>query len=90
MSIDCCDYGCSQGRNCPVRTTPLRTHEGGEQVADGLPVAMFVTFRQRIGDLLLDMVCWTGTATLVVIVFACVVFIVFFALGFASSFYHSL
>ena len=88
MSENCCDYGCSQGKNCPIRATysahpdvfPLHTRDGGEQVVDGLPVAMFITPLQWLGDLFLDVVWWTGTGTLIGIVAA--------ALGFATGLYH--
>ena len=88
MSENCCDYGCNQGRNCSVRALhaanpdafPVHTRDGGEQVVDGLPVAMFSTTRQRLGDLFLDVVWWIGTLTLIAIVAT--------ALGFVSGLYR--
>ena len=96
MSIDCCDFDrCNQGRNCPVRATyeanrdvfSVQMRDGGEQVVDGLPVVMFSTTRQRLGDLFLDVVClgtlllsvvwWIANALLVAIAFAAL----FFATG---------
>ena len=89
MSIDCCDFDrCNQGRNCPVRATyaanpdvfPVHTRDGGEQVVDGLPVAMFITPLQWLSDLFLSVVWWTGTLMLVAIVAA--------ALGFVTGLYR--
>ena len=92
MSENCCDYGCNQGRNCPVRARQDAhydvynmavydaRHNDTAPVVDGLPVAMFVTPLQRLGDLFLDVVWWTGTVTLI--------FIVLTALFFATGLYR--
>ena len=100
MSIDCCDYARTHGRNCPdcemyikqygmFQSSEYHTLRNDTKlVVDDLPVVMFSTIRQRLCDFALDMVCWTGTATLVVIVFACVVFITFFAMSLARGLYR--
>ena len=87
MSINCCDYARTHGRNCPDCEMYIKLYgifqsseyealrNDTKPVVDGLPVVMFSTIRQRLCDFALDMVWWTGTATLFVIVVAALVFV---------------
>lgn len=62
---DCCTYGCTQGRNCPVRSTPVVTEDGGARINTDMPKPTdggdWVLF-----DKTSELIFWAGATALVV------------------------
>ncbi len=45
--MNCCDYKCNQGRNCPVRATPVARVGQRYMTAEPLPPSVFPALMKR-------------------------------------------
>lgn len=45
--MNCCDYECNQGRDCPARTTPVAKVGRRYQAAEALPPSVFPELMRR-------------------------------------------